>query len=248
MQYLLGVILLMFSCLGFSQESAPIDIASITTQLKLDKSKIKPELLTYKAVPNHPDEYIVIIPEIANDDADEIHFELNSHILIVNKKSGNIENRYFESAKTNNWYSDAIRLESISIDTAPFLLTDTIRAFGVRLYYYGSSKPNPYAAKTLSLFIKQGKTLKPVLKDLTVYKYNGEWDTNCAGEFMDEKSILIMSKHKTNGFYNIRVKTSGTHSETKKDKNEECVSIDKASKQTKTLKFQDGQYRVKSEK
>lgn len=242
MPYLLSVILLMFASLSVSQTSETIDIGAIIEQLKLNKSRIKRELITYKSVPNHPNEYIVIIPEIANEDADDVYFELNSHILIVNQKSGKIENRYFESAKTNNWYSDAVRLESISIDTAPFLLTDTIRAFGVRLYYYGSSRANPYSAKTLSLFIKQGKTLKPVLKDLSVYKYNGEWDTSCAGEFIDEKSILIMSKHKTNGFYDIQVKTKTTYSEAKEDENKECVETDRVSKQTSRLKFQDGHY------
>jgi hypothetical protein len=37
------------------------------------------------------------------------------------------------------------------------------RAFGIRVKYSGSSRPNPYNSETISLFIKSGIILKKVL-------------------------------------------------------------------------------------
>jgi hypothetical protein len=109
-----------------SQES--LEINAILMELNLNKESVKTDLIRSKIRPNNPDETIVVIPEIANETEDT--FELNSYILIVDSSTGKIKHRYFESFKTNDWYSDAMQLVDITIDTAAYLITKSGLAFG----------------------------------------------------------------------------------------------------------------------
>ncbi|PHS08591.1 MAG: hypothetical protein COA88_06405 [Kordia sp.] len=211
-----------------------IMINNVIKQLGLTKQKIKTDLLTY-VIFGDSKESIIVIPEIV--DEGEHYFELNSHILIVDSTTGDIKHRYFESYKNNNWASDAVKLERIRIDTAHYIVAENRRAFGVSVFFYGSSHANPYSNETISLFVKSGSALKNILKNYDVINSRGEWDTNCAGEFTDIKSILIMSKEKTNGYFNILVKSKITESKAYINENGDCDSKDKITAETAVLKF-----------
>ncbi len=221
-------------------------IDNVIQQLGLNKLKIKEEFIVSKVQPHNPNETIVVIPEIEGDD-DEHHFELNSHIVIVNSTTGKITHKYYESAETNGWDSDAIELSEIAIDTAPYMVSEDARAFGIRVYHYGRSKPNPYSNKTISLFVKSGNTLKKVLRHYDVMDYGGEWDTHCAGESISVKNTLIMSKEKTNTYFDIIVKSKITKSKTFVDEKGECDEENKITSKTTVLKFNGKEY-LKNEK
>lgn len=133
-------------------------INNVIEQLRLVRTKIKNDLVVSKVQPHNPNETIMVIPEIV--DEGEHYFELNSHILIVDSATGKILHKYFESYKTNGWESDAIQLREIAIDTAPYKLTETNRAFGVKVRYVGSSQVNPYEKETISLFVMTNYSLK----------------------------------------------------------------------------------------
>lgn len=151
----------------YSQETSLLD--SVLGQLNLKKSKIKTELVVFKSFPNNLNETIIVIPEIV--DEGEMYFELNSHILIIDSKSGNIKSYFFESSKTNNWISDAIQLTEITIDTAPYKVSKNERAFGIRLHFIGSSRPNPYENEIISLFVQSKNKLKKILNNYEI-SYN----------------------------------------------------------------------------
>lgn len=241
MKYCISIFLFLITTVSYSQD---LDILNIVTkQLKLDKSKIKEDLFVYKTIPNNKAETIVVIPEIVDEDEEGYWFELNSYILIIDTKTGKIKNKYFESSKTNNWTSDAVVLTKISIDTAPYQVSEKIRAFGVRVHYYGMSKPNPYSSTTISLFIKSKNSLNKVLKNYTIMDYGGEWDTNCTGKFIDEKKTLIISSNKTNNFYDITVKNKITITESFEDKNGECNYKEKKTSKKTILKFNNREYK-----
>ncbi|WP_025663139.1 PA3715 family protein [Aquimarina megaterium] len=227
-----------------SQEENLID--SAIQQLNLEISKVNTDLLVTKVMPNNPKETIIVIPEYVDDHNDEYHFELNSHIIVVNNITGKIIYKYFESSETNGWVSDAVVLSEISIDTAPYIVAQNTRAFGVRVFHYGMSKPNPYSNRTISLFVKSGDTLKKVLHNYDVEDYGGEWDTQCAGESTSIKNTLIMSEEKTNAYFDIIVKSTVLESKTFVDENGECDEENKTSSATTVLQFNGKEYLKKN--
>lgn len=215
-------------------------INNVIQQLNLEKSKIKTDLIVSEKLPNNPNETIVVLPEIV--DESEHYFELNSHILIVNNTTGKITHKYFESSKTNGWVSDAIQLREITIDTAPYNLTETNRAFGVRVRYVGSSQVNPYENETISLFVKLENYLKNVLYNFDVINDTGAFNEHCVGEFADVENTLHMATKKTNGYFDILVKSKVTESESFINKNGDCDSKDIITTKTKWLKFNGKKY------
>jgi len=217
-------------------------ISLVLTQLNLKQEKCKDEFISVKAMPNNKKLSIVVIPEINIEDKEMGSFELHSYILIVNKKTGKIESKFYENSKTNEWTSDALRLTNITIDTAPYIIGKDKRAFGIRVHYLGSSKPNPYESETISLFIKNGNKLKRILNKYEINGNFGEWDTNCAGNFTNFNSILLISSALTNN-YNINVKTKTTKINNFEDKNGECKSTDIKTIRNSKLIFNKNEYK-----
>jgi len=212
----------------------------VLNKLHLKKENCKLDLVVLKENPANTNETIVVIPEIVEEAED--YFELNSHILVVASKTGTIKYRYFESSETNEWYSDAVRLVEIAIDTAPYHVTSESRAFGIKVRYLGSSQPNPYENETISLFIQKNESLERILKNVTIREYGGEWDTDCAGEFVEQNSIIIMSENTTNGYYDIQIKTTTSKSIAFLNQANECDEKETISKQNEVLKYDDVQY------
>jgi len=239
MKYWIPTCFLLIGLNSFSQGLTQIN--NVIKQLNLEKSNCKLDLIASKKRPNNPNETIIVIPEIVEED--ESYFELNSHIVIVDNTTGVITNKYFESSKTNDWYSDALRLESITIDTAPYKITENKRAFGIRVYYYGSSMPNPYSHETISLFIETEDSLQKILNNFDVTEYSGEWDTNCYGEFIRESKTIGISSEKTNGYFDLIISNKITETNNLIDKNDDCISTEKITKVKTTLTFNSIEYK-----
>ncbi len=216
-------------------------IDTVLKSLKIKKKNCKLDLLVLKEMPNNPEETIMVIPEVI--DEGEQYFELNSYILIVNTEIGKIMHKYFESSKTNHWVSDAIVLRGITIDTAPYNVADGKRAFGIRVRYVGSSQANPHENETISLFVKSENVLKNILKNVVTLNYGGEWDTNCAGEFTSSESTLVISKGKTNDYYDILVKSKITESIDFEDNNGDCDSKENSTTKQTILKYDGEEYK-----
>jgi hypothetical protein len=216
-------------------------VLSILDELRLHPLTVKMDLVTSKAMPQYPGDKIVVIPEIV--DEGEHYFELNSHIVIANAHTGEITHTFFESAKTNQWVSDAITLKEIKIDTAAYHVTENNRAFGIRVYYYGMSHANPYENETLSLFVESGQSLQKVLNNYSVMEYGGEWDTDCLGEFQRTEKLLILSEEQTNGWFDFLVKNKITETINEEDESGECISKETTSTKTSRLKFNGEEYK-----
>lgn len=215
-------------------------INAVLMELELDWIQTKTNLISTMVYPEIPIETIVVIPEIVAEG--EHYFELNSHIVIADTRSGSITHKFFESSRTNQWVSDAIELRDISIDTAPYLVADDKRAFGVRVSYHGMSRVNPYQNETLSLFIRSEDGLQKILSNYDMEDSGGEWDGNCQGEFVDRKNILVISDQRTQGFFDITVKGKITETINEMDENGECDAKEKITMQTLVLKFNGEEY------
>lgn len=215
-------------------------IDAVLKNLNIKKENCKLDLVVLKENPNNPEETIIVIPEIV--DEGEHYFELNSYILIVASETGEIINTYFESYKTNDWVSDALRLTKITIDTAPYIVSENFRAFGIRVHYYGSSWANPYNRETISLYIPTGDSLIKIVDNYKVMGYNGAWNADCVGEFISEKKVLIMTKEKTNGYFNISVKNKIIETKNFLDENNDCDSTEKIRTEKTVLTFNKKEY------
>lgn len=235
-------IIFFFITFNFNAQNSTLANKAIE-QLGINTSDIKYDLIASKTFPNNKSETILIIPEIENEDKELDSFELNSHIVIVDTNTGDIKFSYFESSKTNNWISDAIILSDILIDTAPYILSKNLSAFGVRVNFYGMSKPNPYSNSTLSLFIKSENNLTKVLNNYTVSDYGGEWDMNCDANFIDAKKILIMTPKTSNGFFDILVKNKITEIKNYEDSNGDCIDKKETNTTKSFLRFDGKEYK-----
>jgi len=208
----------------------------VLKQLQLNSSEVHNELYTEKKMPNIEDSYIIIVPVLLGKlEADG--FSVKNTILITDVQ-GKIKNKYIDDTEFG---SDAIMLDSFTIDTGLYKLNSNIRAFGITANYHGSSRPNPYSSSDISLYYPEGKTLKKVLNGYNLKTYSGEWDMNCSGEFDEDNSVIIVDQVKTNGFNNLKIKTESNHI-ISKEVNGECTE-DKTSKISyKTLKFNKSVY------
>lgn len=245
MKLVLPIALLFINCFfakGQNSYENSLLVAEVLQQLKLEKKDIKTELFAEKILPDNPSQSVLVIPKIISNEAgidNNFSYNLDAYILIVENSSGKIINKYFESEA---WISDAVMLTSIEIDTAPYLLQSNNRAFGVIVNYTGSSRPNPYSRSDLTLFTANGKSLKPLLKNYLLAKSVGEWDTNCAGEFEDMHSILIIDKQKSNNLNNLIVKQTITKTKNFVT-NDDCDEKETKTQKKLVLKFNKKEYK-----
>ncbi len=173
----------------------------ILKQLGITETELKEEFWAEKALPYAPTQTVVVVPKLIGED--EGMFTLDAIIAVVDSKTGKILQKFEE---TNSVFSDAVYISSFTIDTAPYMLTKEIRAFGIRANYYGRSNANPYSEVQLSLFVQEGPILRRVLKDYVVESSAGEWNMDCEGRFEELKAILLVETEKTKGYFNLVVK------------------------------------------
>lgn len=234
---LIFVFCLLVETLFSAQEYNDARYAKVLNQLKINSSQVHSELYTEKKMPNAEDSYIIVVP-ILQGKLEDDGFTVKNTIVITNTE-GTIKNKYIDPTEFG---SDAIMLQSFTIDTGLYNLNSTTRAFGISANYRGSSSPNPYSSSDFSMYFVEEKTLKKVLDGYNLSTYGGEWDMKCSGEFEENSSVIILDPMKKNGFANLKIKTENTKI-VSKPMDEEC-SENKTSKISyKTLKFSKGIYR-----
>ncbi|BAP30422.1 uncharacterized protein CHSO_1385 [Chryseobacterium sp. StRB126] len=227
----------LFSGFLSAQDIDSIRLTHILKGLKLDKTKIREELCVEKKMPNAEDSYIVVIPVVLSQEEEDYVFTVQNYILITDS-NGIIKNKYLDPTELN---SDAVNLRSFTIDTGLYNISTNIRAFGVKTDFVGSSKPNPYASGTISMYYPEGKTLKKVLDQFELDSTSGEWDTRCNGEFENTHSYIIMDSSNTNNFTDLKIKTISVTTINEEIKGE-CEGKETSKTTYKILKFKNGYY------
>ncbi|MCV9387394.1 hypothetical protein [Reichenbachiella ulvae] len=210
-------------------------IDAVLTDLRLNWVQIKTDLIAIQEHPFRIDEAILVIPGIV-DEAEQ-YFELNSHIVLVDPRSGNISHQFYEGAANSSWVSDAVELKEIRIDSALYQVSEEKEAYGVRVSFVGMSRANPYEHETLSLFTKIEDDLRRVLENYPVMQYNGEWDTDCEGEFVREEKTLSMDSTKSKGLFDFTVNNEITATTNYVDDQGDCDYEEQISTETQVLKF-----------
>ncbi|WP_205940746.1 PA3715 family protein [Pedobacter paludis] len=208
----------------------------VLNQLGLKEKDINEELYAEKVLPYSKSQTVMVIPKYRKIEKDEYgnsSFDLDAYVILADNSTGKILYKYYEE---NAWTSDAVVLSSIIIDTGLYNLNNETRAFGIRVSYTGSSRPNPFSQTDLSLFIVEKKSLKRVLKNYTLSDAHGEWDMNCAGEFESMEAVIDMDANKTNGFKNLSIKETTVYTKNIPVK-EDCIEKKSTKRTTKKLKY-----------
>lgn len=119
--------------------------------------------------------------------------------------------------------SDAIHVDSVSLDTARYRLAPDVRAFGIRSSRSNSSQPNPFSDTRLQLLVFDGTTLKTITGQIVVSSSGGEWDTRCAGEFHETKRTLEVGPLPAQGWATLTVRERSATTASREDANGNCV-------------------------
>ncbi len=222
-------------------------INSILRDLQLQWAQIETGYLFFGELSQVTKETLVIIPEIAEEDQDLLRF--NTHMVLVNARTGTITHQLFETYRENGWQSDAIAIESIEIDPLVYRVNETEKAFAMVIKYRNHSQPNPYVEEIFSLYTKEQNTLKKILDPYTIYESTGIVNVNsCYAEYTKTRNTLSLDSVKTNGYFNIRVENTSTKVLFQEDEQGDCSPTETVvSNQNKVLTYNGKLYEEASE-
>ncbi len=188
-----------------------------------------------KVWPENPAQTLAVLP-LPQKGATADGTVYDVEVLVANSKTGAIIAHSYEPSSIT---SDAIGLQGMAIDTAHWQLAPWVLAFGVRKSYEGSSRVNPYAATTLSLYVVDGTKLRRVLANLTTQQSSGEWDGRCAGRFSDITRVISIGSAGQGGYATLHVKektVDATHAQAAG----QCVTNNKPARQSHVTLNYDG--------
>lgn len=204
MRYFLFLLLWIAGHSVMGQEELFSDLQQkVLKELGIHPDSVSAPLSAEKELPGTPGYVALVFPELSMG-YEDTPYGITGHIVVTDE-TGKIIDHLVET--TSEWYTDAMELDRITLDTAPYLIASGKRAFGVRLRHYGHSRANPYTYETLSLYVVEKNALRRVLTDFQTSLYRGDWDTNCTGEFKGEESVLIIGNTKNEGYNDLIIKT-----------------------------------------
>ncbi|MBV8503029.1 MAG: hypothetical protein JO006_15095 [Paucibacter sp.] len=104
--------------------------------------------------------------------------------------------------------SDAVRFNGIAIDTASYMLSPGLRAFGVRTAHSTSCYGCLFGTNELTLYVQRGPVLTPVL-GLTIGESSGEIDaTDCSDQPSRMSRTLRGATSASHGYADLWLRTS----------------------------------------
>jgi hypothetical protein len=209
------------------------------------KVTMNTELSTCKVWPYAPEKTIAVLMLEPKEESQPDFTDYDVAVLVVDSQSGKVlASKYHPRAIMD----DAISTRGVIIDTARYQLSPTLRAFGVRFDHRGSSSVNPISIERLNLYTLQEQQLTLVLNNLTMNEYSGEWDGQCAGDFVVTYRALALGKHVHNGLQDLQIQTLATHKESS-IKGADCVESNKIVAKTRVeIKFDGKAYPVGQDK
>lgn len=195
-----------------------------------------------KVWPYSPDKILIVmtlVSEVPKQDADNATYDID--VAVVDRKSGLIiSHRYDEGL-----IDDAIYVDQISIDTARYQLSPSIRAFGVRFFRRNNPTFNAYADEIINLYFLQNKTLKVPVKSLMMSKIHARWDEmTCSGVFESIQRTLLIEKGKRFDFNNLKINEITTRYKPEFIEDYGCFnSVENVKKRSMYMKYNGKKYK-----
>lgn len=230
------LILLLFFASSFSCHSQLTQeklISDTMVKLQIPESKAYSQQITFH---DFGFESLIVIPVISEEEVGILIFD--AYVVLIDNKTGKIISKYLGEKA---WYSDAVILRNIEIDSTTYRFNVSDLGYGIKIDYANQSRPNPCYSTELSLFIKDGDKLKPVLKDYRISYLNGETDTRCNGEFETHSKSMEITDTESSGFYNLKFTDSIEKSVSTEEKCE--TTIVGNSQEVEILQYKDGAYK-----
>ena len=166
----------------------------------------------------------------------------DTDLVVVDSNNGEIISHLFEERA---FIDDAMLTDSINIDTAPYQLNSTTRAFGIRFHKKNLSKYDNYSGEVLNLYYLEDIVLRPVLKGLIMDESTDEWLEECSGKFRDFERTLEVDKKQQNGFNNLKINETLTNSKLIKVNRDDCSKIvENVKKKSLIIKYDGNKYKI----
>lgn len=207
--------------------------------LKTTQYYAQDNLYACKTLAHEKNVALLAVAQFVPHAEDEYEGDYELHLFKVDAQTGQLFKKYL---KMDTYISDAIALRSIEIDSAPYRLTENIRAIGIRTHYEGGSRVFPYNNSSLHLYDLENKN--KILSGLVVDLYRGENNGQCNSEWEEHRGVLHMLNSKTNGFADMRM-TLNIKSEGMKQGQEDCIDLPiKYDKASFVMKYDGEHYQV----
>lgn len=194
-----------------------------------------------KILPDNP--ALTVVSAIKyNGEVSDDGFNCDLILYLVDTKTQKIITQHKQEDK---FKSDAYHLSYVTLDMANYKVTDNLRAFGIRVGFEGSSRVYPSWSSSLSLFTIENNKIRLILDMFPMDDLQGDWDTYCNYDGEKTESVAIMQSQKTNGYYDIAIKSTKTIEKTRTPKKESdpCIEMDKVLKPTtQILQYNNGTY------
>lgn len=117
---------------------------------------------------------------------------------------------------------DGSALTGVEIDTGTPSLAPKLPSVALRLQHAGPSPERLDSRELLTLHAVAGDMLRPVLVDHPVWTLRGAWDTRCAGEFTETRTVLKTGSGRSHGHVDLVAHTVEDR-RTTRQQGDECV-------------------------
>ena len=119
--------------------------------------------------------------------------------------------------------ADGSSLTGLEIDTGTPSLAPKVHSVALRLQHAGPSPEQLDSKELLTLYASEGgRGLRPVVEDLPVWTLRGAWDTRCAGEFTETRTVLKQGTGRNRGFIGLVAHETSDHRTTRLE-GESCL-------------------------
>ncbi len=223
---------------GLQAQTEDEQLKWVIDELKLNKESILLDLAAVKRHPTNTDLAIVCIPAIVEYTCGEECWTADVYVAIVNKRSKKITYHNF----TRSLDSDAIYPSKIWIDTAPYRVSPTERAFAIRIETTNNSRAASFSGEEFWLVLAKPDKIERLLQldSKTSVAYGGG---DCENTEMHKQTSTFVLADKVNdkGYFDLVEKVNYQHYFL----TEECDDGEKEIKNFKnTFRYSDGQYLV----
>lgn len=159
-----------------------------------------------KVWPARPELTLIAMPLVRSEhDSDG---EADLEVLVLDNAKQRFVARLVEPNKLD-W--DAIFIDKMSFDTAPYRLRGDDLAFGVRISRRNWSRMNPFSETEITLYELKEKGLRSLMGALVVESFGGERDDDCTASFGEAKGVLIVTgKVGRDGYRDLILKRTHT--------------------------------------
>jgi len=166
----------------------PGHVAGQALKDKRGHYRVDAEQSVCKVWPARPGLTLIAMPQVRAEH--DSHGEADLEVLVLDNDRQAFVARLVEP-NLLDW--DAIFIDKLTFDTAPYRLRGDDLAFAVRISRRNWSRMNPFRETELTLYELKEEGLRSLMGALVVESFGGERDDDCTASFGEAKGVLIVT-------------------------------------------------------